>query len=204
MLPIIEEKHSQMQGIECEQGRVRCSMCHGTAHTSTELHAIQKVPNAFGCQRIQSLEVPPPPLQSPSSYGGGRSLRQKSMENTRRRRKFFFRSYWNCCSFSATIVWCNAPTRLGDPSTAGVAAISVVPAPVAPTQQGSRVHCPHFPSFMPHFPDPMPINSIGRGTGCWALEPQICGTCFQGCKGWNTCRERSARLCTALYRENGG
>ena len=25
----------------------------------------------------------------------------------RRRTKFFFGSYWNCCSVSATIVWCD-------------------------------------------------------------------------------------------------
>ena len=62
--------------------------------------------------------MPPPPPRSqspvtvPSPLGGGRSLGPKSIGNTRgyrRRRKIFFRLYWNCCSFSATFVWCNPP-----------------------------------------------------------------------------------------------
>ena len=56
-----------------------------------------------------------PPLQSPPlrAGGGGASLGLKSIGNTRRPRPFFFRPYWNCCGFSAAIVWCAPPPPSG-------------------------------------------------------------------------------------------
>ena len=51
-------------------------------------------------------QSPPPP------HIGGTVTLTKGTGNTgrqRRRRKIFFRLYWKCCSFSATIVWCNPP-----------------------------------------------------------------------------------------------
>ena len=56
------------------------------------------------CYLAPPFETPPPPS------GGGTVACPKSIGNTRRRRKIFFRLYWNCCSFSATIVRCNAPS----------------------------------------------------------------------------------------------
>ena len=58
---------------------------------------------------ITSVPCPPPPLAI-LPYWGGASLGPKSIGNIRCRRcrrKFFFRLYYNCCSFSAIIVWCN-------------------------------------------------------------------------------------------------
>ena len=74
------------------------------------LHPSSGQPDAkmvFSC--TNKACYPPPPLQSPPPHRVGPPLWQKGIGNTRRRRKIFFGSCWSCCSFSATIVWCNPP-----------------------------------------------------------------------------------------------
>ena len=68
-----------------------------------------------GCDRTQCTQNtgrlhgirPPPPFDPPpqAGWGGGRHL----AGNAKALKKILFRLYWNWCSLSGTIVWCNLP-----------------------------------------------------------------------------------------------
>ena len=58
---------------------------------------------------------PPPPAIPP--HRGDRYFDQKSQEilgTEGTKEKYWNWLYWNCCSFTATIVWCNPPPPLGE------------------------------------------------------------------------------------------